>query len=270
MPETHMLERNGCPLHFWLDGPPDAPLIALTHGATLDHRTFDMQVAALTPRYRTLTWDVRGHGQSQPMGAPFSVKAAADDLVALLDELGVDQATLLGHSMGGALAQELVFRYPERVAALVIIGSTCITLPRSRLAMLAPQAIPLFFRLYPYQLSKRQLARTMSIRPEFVAAAEQMMDQVPRADFVRIWSDVMSCLHSEPGYRITQPLLVTYGEHDMRAKLFAQQASIWQARDPACQVAVIPDAGHNANQDNPDCFNRVLLEFLTKRVYAYG
>jgi pimeloyl-ACP methyl ester carboxylesterase len=57
-----VLEREGCTLHYWLAGPKDRPLVVLTHGATMDHRMFVAQVAALAPHHRVLTWDVRGRG----------------------------------------------------------------------------------------------------------------------------------------------------------------------------------------------------------------
>lgn len=264
----HTLEREGCTLYYWLDGPTDAPLVVFTHGATLDHRMFDAQVAAIAPPYRTLTWDVRGHGQSQPMGRPFSIATVVADLIAILDQIGVAQATFVGHSMGGALVQELVFRHPDRVTALVVLGSTCITMPRSTLDMAVLRAIPTVLRLYPMRLYQQQMARAITLRPEVTDYALGAMQQVAPREFMPVWSEVMQCLHPEPGYRITRPLLVAYGDHDTRRKLFDAQAPRWQARDPACRSAVIPNAGHNANQDNPDYFNRLLLEFLAEHAPA--
>lgn len=255
-------ERLGCTLHYWLSGPADAPLVVFTHGATLDHRSFAAQIAPVATHYRTLCWDVRGHGRSQPLGTPFSMATAVADLLAILDQLGVEQATFVGHSMGGAILQDLVFRHPQRVRALVIIGCSCITLPRSRAAMTALRALPLILRLYPYHLYKAQMARSFALRPEVASYAMEAMNQVARQDFMPIWTEVMQCLHPEPGYRIEQPLLVAYGDHDTRRRLFAAQAPIWTARDPASQHVVIPNAGHNAHQDNPEFFNQLLRDFL--------
>jgi pimeloyl-ACP methyl ester carboxylesterase len=57
------------------------------HGATMDHRMFNAQVRALAPHYRVLVWDARGHGQSQPMGAGFSLERCAGDMLAVLDDV---------------------------------------------------------------------------------------------------------------------------------------------------------------------------------------
>jgi 3-oxoadipate enol-lactonase len=126
-----VLQRAGCPLHYWLDGPEGRPLVVFTHGAWLDHTAFAEQVALVVRAYRVLSWDVRAHGRSRPTPT-FTIRAATTDLVALLDHLGYAQAILVGHSMGGNIAQEVVFLHPTRVRALVLVGCTCNTLPLSR------------------------------------------------------------------------------------------------------------------------------------------
>ena len=105
----YVLERAGCSLHYWLTGPDDRPLVVFTHGATVDHEMFDAQVSVIAQHYRVLTWDVRGHGQSQPMDHEFTIRTAVEDLVAILDLLGYKTATFVGFSMGGSIIQELVF-----------------------------------------------------------------------------------------------------------------------------------------------------------------
>jgi pimeloyl-ACP methyl ester carboxylesterase len=83
---------------------------------------------------------------------------------------------------------------------------------------------------------------------------------VSKAEFFPIWMATATCLHPEPNYRIEAPLLLTRGEHDKLGN-FAKAMPIWAKRDGA-RYEIIPDAGHLAQQDNPDYFNKVLLEFL--------
>ena len=83
-----VLERNGCPLHYWTGGSDGKPLVVFTHGAGVDHHTFDRLVPLVAEHYRVLTWDVRGHGLSRPMGQNFSVPLAVEALLAILDALG--------------------------------------------------------------------------------------------------------------------------------------------------------------------------------------
>jgi alpha-beta hydrolase superfamily lysophospholipase len=86
--ESGIFTYKGCPIHYRLVGPAGAPLVALTHGGMVDHRVWDMQVPALSARYRLLLWDVRGHGRSRPGGRNRTIPQIAGDLAALLDHLG--------------------------------------------------------------------------------------------------------------------------------------------------------------------------------------
>src|SRR5436190_23097488 len=72
---------KGCPLHYWVGGPQGAPLVVFTHGACVDHHSFDPQIPVVMQQYRVLNWYVRGHGLSQPMGAQCSLPLAVDDLL---------------------------------------------------------------------------------------------------------------------------------------------------------------------------------------------
>lgn len=260
-----VLERGGCTLRYWLSGPADRPLVVLTHGATMDHRMFDAQVAALVPEYRVLSWDVRGHGRSQPLGASFSVRGAAHDLLAILDRLGVGQAAFVGQSMGGYIAQELAFIAPQRVAALVMIGCACITLPVSASEAWAIQLSLPLLGMYSERGLRQMIARRTAITPAVRAYALDACSQVSKHDFLRIWGGLIRCLHYEPGYRISQPLLLTYGASDDLGN-FRKIYPVWAARDTDGRFVVIPEAGHNANQDNPGFFNPLLLAFLREHL----
>lgn len=263
-----ILEREGCSIHYWLSGPPDRPLVVFTHGAGLDHSEWDAVAPLVAERYRVLTWDVRAHGSSRPPGAGFTVPRAVDDLLALLDTLGVPVATFVGHSMGGNLHQEVVFSHPERVTALVMLGCTCNTLRLSPAdALGAALAAPLL-RLYPYELLKRQSADISSAKPQVRDYLYQTFSQMPKDDFVTVSAQLLRCLHYEPGYHISKPMLLTHGALDKTGNI-RRVAPVWAARDaPSCRYVVIPDAGHVANLDNPDVFNRLVLDYLAERLLA--
>lgn len=262
-PKEGVLERAGSKIHYWTAGPDDAPLVAFTPGATMDHRMFDAQVGpVLGAGYRVLTWDPRGHGLSKPIGLDLTVRSAAEDLLALLDIVGADRAALVGQSFGGNVAQELVFSHPERVGALVVIGCTCNTLMPSRMGLLALELSPLVFRLWPYGDLKKRVANAVSEKPEVREYARDAVGLVSRKEFLTIWRAVADALHDEPGYRIDHPLLITHGERDRLGNI-AAIAPAWTARDPNSRRVEIPAAGHNANQDNPAFFNQLLLDFLT-------
>lgn len=210
---------------------------------------------------RALTWDIRGHGISKPIGEDFSVPAVAEDLLAMLDLLGHETAVLAGQSFGGYVVQEIAFRRPERVEALVLIGSTSVTETFSRWEMLALKLSPLVFRLWPYGDLKKRIAKATAIEPEVRSYARDAADRLSKDEFVTVWNAVADCLHEEPDYHLQHPLLLTHGDHDRTGNV-AKVAPAWAEREPGCRYEVIPDAGHNANQDHLAFFNRILLEFL--------
>jgi pimeloyl-ACP methyl ester carboxylesterase len=258
-----ILQRKGCPLYYWLTGQENHPLVVFTHGALVDHRTFEPQIPVMAQRYRVLTWDVRGHGQSQPMGVPFTVREAVEDLVALLDVVGYQQAILVGQSMGGNIAQEMVFLHPQRVVALVDIDSTCNTLKLSSVERAMLWLAKPLFHLYPHELLKKQSAQQSTVKPEVRQYLYEAMSQLSKDNFITIMMGTSLCLHYEPNYTITQPLLLIRGEYEQLGNIKTAMPR-WAARDSQSQYVVVPDAGHCSNQDNPQFVNTLLLDFLQK------
>jgi 3-oxoadipate enol-lactonase len=256
------LKRSGSTLVYWLTGPEKAPLVVLTHGATIDHRTWNPQLKALEGKYRVLVWDVRGHGQSQPIGEDFTVAGAAEDLVAILDKLKVKQAMLVGQSMGGNIAQELVFYHPERVSAMFLLGCACNTWKLTGLEKLQVKVGVPMLEHYPSGIWLSQMATRSSIDPKVQAYLAEASEKVKKAgNFNHIWNALSLCLHYEPEYRIECPLMLAHGEHDNLGN-FKKVMPLWAWRDPLARYVVIPNAGHAANQDNPKFFNQLLLDFL--------
>jgi 3-oxoadipate enol-lactonase len=254
-------------VHYWFGGRKDRPTVVLLHGATMDHRMFDAQVDILAENYQVLMWDARGHGQSQPLVQPFTLQNCAKDLVALLDHLGIEQVVLVGQSMGGYIAQLVYLHHPQRVCAMVMLGSVSISMPYSRWEIAALKASMPLLRLWPYEHFASTVAKSVAIRPEIQAYALEAIKQIDRKDFLVIWKAITLAISEKgiPGHHIQVPLLITHGARDDRGSI-RKQVPTWVASEPHAQYVVIPDAGHNANQDNSAFFNRVLLEFLLREV----
>ncbi len=261
--EASVLERQGCPLHYWVGGPQGRPWVVFSHGLCVDHRSWNAVLPAVIGRYRVLTWDVRGHGLSQPVGEKFSVPLGAEDLLALLDRLGIQKAVLVGHSNGTYLHQELVFHHPERVQALVMADGTCITWKRSAFERWITRNAWRFMVPYPFEALKKASLPSGSARREVQAYMAAAFSMIARRDFLALNAGMGECLHYEPGYRITQPMLLVHGDQDKMGDI-ARIAPQWAAREPNCRYEVIPDARHFAILDNPDYFNRLLLDFLAQ------
>lgn len=259
----HVLQRDGCPLHYWLGGPAERPLLVFMHGATMDHRMFNAQVEALVADYRVLVWDARGHGRSQPIGVSFSLTQCAQDMLAILDELGVAQAILCGQSLGGYIAQHIYRHAPERVRAMIIIGSTPIAKAYSRWEIWALKASLPLFRLWPYNHFTRTIAHSTALTPVVQAYALQAARQINRTDFATIWQAVTLAVDEkgDPTFRIDVPLLLLHGDKD-RAGTIRRDMPLWAKWEKEVVYQIIPNASHNANQDNPEFTNQVIQAFL--------
>lgn len=258
-----LLKRSGFDIHYWTGGSPTGPLLVFTHGATVDHHEWDITLPVVAEDFRFLTWDVRCHGLSRP--AKMSLKDTVADLVDLLDQVNVEQAVFIGHSMGGNLHQELVFHHPERVKALVFLDCTWNfqKLTAFEAFTLRTLAEPLF-KMYPYKLLVDQ---SLAITATTKAAQDVLrpaVELLSKEEYIQIMMEVANCLHFEPGYQINKPILMLMGEKDNTGNI-RKAMPLWAAQEPDCSFVVIPGAKHAANLDNPDFFHKTLMDFLLSR-----
>lgn len=113
--------RNGTA--YELSGPADAPAVALIHGLGLNRHTWQWHVPALSQRYRVLNYDLFGHGDSVPPPATSSLTVFSEQLLGLLDELGIELCAVIGFSLGGMINRRFALDHPDRVSALAILNS---------------------------------------------------------------------------------------------------------------------------------------------------
>ena len=257
------LRVDGCDLHYWMVGPESAAVVVLTAGASADRRLFLPQVLDISQRYRMLLWDVRGHGLSQPVGALPTAQRAATDLAALLDHLGLNHVALVGHSFGGMVSQELILRQPGRVRAAVLFGTTSLTFPFSWSDRVGLALSPWPIKLCPKPLFRRLAPNSAAITKPARRAFREMLDGLSPKAINMIYAGVAASMRLEPGYRLELPVLICHGDQDRLGDI-ARTNHEWVAREPRAEVAVLPDAGHNANMDNPPVFNRLVLDFLER------
>ncbi len=114
-------------VHAVVEGPEDAPVLLLSNSLGADLAMWDPQVPGLTERFRVVRYDTRGHGRSPVPDGDSTIDDLADDVVALLDRLGVETAHVAGLSIGGMTGLRLAVREPRRVATLAVLCSSAYT-----------------------------------------------------------------------------------------------------------------------------------------------
>ena len=260
-----VIERPGCRVHCWLAGAPDAPLVTLSHAALTDHTFFAAQVPALVSRYQVLTWDIRGHGASRPLTGPFTIPDAVADLAAIIDSLGVTQAVMAGQSMGTYVGQEMTFRHPDQVSALIVIGGTCITADPGWLGRESLKAATPIMKAWPYENLKNESARASAVEASSREYLWKRFDALSKDEYLAIMDGVDRCIHPEPGYRTPGPTLLIVGQHDRTGNIRKAMAA-WAQREPDDEYHVIDGAGHCANLDRPEQVNTVITSFLARHL----
>ncbi len=271
MVERGVAEVNRARLNFEVTGV--GPPVVFVHGFTLDRRMWDDQVPAFAARHRVVRYDLRGFGASSnpTVGEPFS---HADDLHALLGQLEIERAAVAGLSMGGWVAQEFALKYPESVSALVLVDSVLRGRPWDPEAAATLEAV---FRLgsegrldegKAVWLAAPIFACSRRI-PAVAARLEQMVGDYG------CWELLNELPHQPidpPAIdrlpEIAVPTLVIVGEEDIPD--FHEIADRFAAEIPGARTVVLPAAGHMANMDAPDAFNRVVLDFLASLDPSYA
>src|SRR5687768_14345422 len=117
------LEAGDLRVHYALGGPPEAPLLVLSHSIGANLSMWEPQVAALEQRFRVLRYDTRGHGLTTVTSGPCTLDQLADDVLGLLDAVGQERAHFCGLSLGGLIGMRLVRRAAPRIGKLVLCNT---------------------------------------------------------------------------------------------------------------------------------------------------
>lgn len=251
-------------IYYECHGTEGAPAIVFCHGVGMDHRTFDDQVKALKSHYRVIVWDMPFHGKSCLIDKRLNFSAiAADMLMELLDNLNIHGAILAGLSLGSYVVQKAALKYPDRVlAATHISGGSLYPKYPSYLKAFNP-LISFIIAIYPnlYQ----SFAKHKSITPDTQAYLAETAEKTGKKAIAHLTKAMLDDMVSDFPEQPKHPVLIMYGDHDLGfIKKMAQQ---WHASLSDSQIAMVVEAHHIANQDNPEAFNKILLSFLNGLSY---
>lgn len=218
-----------------------APVVLVHGGTGIAAIDWAPLVQPLSSRYRVITFDLRGHGESANDGVPLGIVRFGMDLQHVLRHAGVPRAALIGFSVGGNSLLQLVARRPQLATALVTIGSAARG-DADRVAKITSGP-------WPDELTS--IVHAVGHGPEYWRDIRSML--------ARDWADNLA-LGEDALRRITCPTLICHGDRDRVQRL---DEAIHLARHiPHAELFVAPRAGHAVQLDRPDLFVPVLTEFL--------
>ena len=245
------------------NGPP----LLLIAGFASDSQSWQPVIHTLAKRFRVIVIDNRGSGRTRPMDDFVSIGDMADDCGKLLDHLGLSTSHVLGHSMGGFIAQELALRQPHRVISLMLAATACRNSPRNN-ALFADWVdnhtsganLEQWFRVVFYWLFTRRFfddrhnveaAVDYAINYPFPQSSAALANQArAMAAFDRSGDISM----------ITAPTLVIAGSEDV---LFPPEAADMLVQLlPAARLETIRNAAHSIHSEQPDAFCRAIITFF--------
>jgi len=253
------LEVDGAALTYDDEGPRDGegvPLVFI-HGWTANRHRWDHQMKHFAEQRRVIRLDLRGHGESSGAGVR-TVAELAKDVLALLDHLEVERAVLVGHSMGGMIAQTIALDHPDRVERLVLVDSIArMAYNRGRgLLMAASTLVP--FKLFVAANIQRAFAPGYP-REEIRAYIKASAD-TPREVVMTLYGAMRAFDVLDRVGEIRVPTLMIHGYHDIQLPL---QQMLRMAKAYPDAVVRIIDAGHELPVEKPAELTTALDRFVT-------
>jgi pimeloyl-ACP methyl ester carboxylesterase len=261
------ITANGISINYEIHGRGEN--LVLIHGAGDNLKMWYHQVPVLSHRYRVITMDIRGHGQTESPEGSYSVPLFAEDVYELIKTIGIKKAYFLGYSMGGGIALGVALQYPEMVRALILANT--------------PVGSPPF----PFFLERQRSNAELLAKGDIKTVAENMTTDAFSPGFrsrnsaeferymkVKLQNGVvgmsrMSGSSRAPGSaqraapdlsKLQCPVLMILGENDV----YMDVGQVKQAgkRIPGARLVILP-TGHASAIESPERFNTAVLDFLS-------
>jgi 3-oxoadipate enol-lactonase len=254
---------NGIVTHYVMEGPAGAPVVTLSHSLAASLDMWEPQIPALAGQYRVLRYDIRGHGGSEVPPGPYALETLADDVLSLLDALGVERTHFLGLSMGGMIGQAIALKRPEALASLVLADTTC---------RIPPDAGPLWDARIATAQSQGMAALAEGtierwFTKPFIERAPEVVDRVrmlirttPPQGFIGCSQAIRTLNYKDRLHEISVPTMIIVGQEDLGTPVGASQ--LMHAAIAGSKLVVLPSAAHLSNVEQAEKFNQAVLGFL--------
>lgn len=249
------------------DGPPLVLIAGVGYGAWFWHKI----VPALSARFRVITFDNRGAGASDKPPGPYTIAEMADDTAGLLDALRIERASILGHSLGGFIAQDLAARRPDLLSRLILAGTShggpsAIPIPEEAVSILLQR------EGNPFDLFRRGVA--VATAPGFLERRPDAVKELlryratgpvpPAAYQAQVAAGAAMGLLSDADVTarlsaIRVPTLILFGEHDRVVP--TGNAALLARKLPDARITILPGTGHLFPLEDPDATAAAIASF---------
>lgn len=262
-------EINGAHIYYEVAG--SGPPLLLIHGYPLSSQLFREQAEGLSDRYRVITPDLRGFGESEAPDSEASIETYAEDMLALMDHLEIEQAVIGGHSMGGMTTLEMYRQAPERFLGMLLINTTAAAptiVGQSLWRGFAEQAEAEGVKsLVPELLDEMLSGTSRANDKELVETMTEVIEQASVEGAVgggnaladrEDYSDLLA--------RIEVPVLILVGREDTVTPVML--AEKLEQGIPNSHLVVIDDASHVSVIEKPDEANEAIRSWSSQRLSA--
>ena len=248
-------------LHYRVDGPPDAPVLVLSHALGLSLAMWDPQVAPLSQALRVVRYDHRGHGRSPVPGGPYTIEELGRDLVHLLDRLGLERVSFCGLSLGGMVGMWIASNAPERIDRLVLCSAAARMLRPDDFAARARTVREHGIEAVADTVIGRWFTPAFKVNhPDTFARIRDALLSAPREGYAGACEAIAQMDLRADVPRIKAPTLVIAAEHDQSTPPDLSREIA--RRIPAAELVVIPDAAHIANIEQPQIVANLILKHV--------
>jgi 3-oxoadipate enol-lactonase len=245
---------------YSVHGPDDAPVVVLSNSLGATRAMWDPQVPALAERYRVVTYDTRGHGESPTSPGPYTLDDLTDDLVALLDQVGAERAHLVGLSLGGMTGMRLAVRNPERLDRLALLCTSAKADPTGFTDRAAQARSGGTAALAPAVVGRWLTPGYAAEHPGLVARLEAMIAAADDEGYAGCCEAIAAMdLRADLG-RITAPTLVVAAAED--PALPPEHQQVIADGIPEAELITVSPGAHLANLEQPLQITGALLGHL--------
>lgn len=259
---------NGIRMTYAVDGPETATPVVLHHPLATNLTIWDELTAALTPRYRVVRFDARGHGKTEAPVGPYSFETLAADVVALMDHVQIERAHFLGLSMGGMVGQYLGLGHAKRFNSLQLVATSSRVPPEARhlwsdrVTVVREKGMA----SQPPASMQRWLTEANRQKPALVARLSQMIETTPAEGYIG-WCQAIEKLDiTDRLEAVTLPTQVIVGADDPATPPAAAEAIHRQIAGST--LIVMPAVAHMLCAEDPATFHTHVLAFLDKQTGA--